>query len=104
MQTIEENKDPRLPGAMIMFASTSCTGSSEDQYGVGDMDLSLYRPVKSIHGLTLVGSITVIQRHLSIWMQKHLPVCRKVGKHILIFIGVFRKSKLSTSTCLFVKC
>lgn len=36
--------DNRLPGAMIMFASTSCTGSSEDQYGVGDMDLSLYRP------------------------------------------------------------
>lgn len=36
--------DNRLPGAMIMFATTSCTGSSEDQYGVGDMDLSLYRP------------------------------------------------------------
>lgn len=41
---LEETKDPRLPGAMIMFSAALSTGSTENEYGVGDMDISLHRP------------------------------------------------------------
>lgn len=35
--TLTEIKMVRLPGAMIMFTSACCTGSTENGYGVGDM-------------------------------------------------------------------
>lgn len=44
INTLEEQCDPHLPGAMITFASVCSTGSSENQYGIGDMDISLHRP------------------------------------------------------------
>ena len=39
----EEISNQLLPGAMIQFTSIVNTGSSQNEYGVGDMDISLHR-------------------------------------------------------------
>ena len=42
--TLSKVEQPELPGAMIMFAATTSSGSHEDAFGVGTMDISLHRP------------------------------------------------------------
>lgn len=59
-----DKTETKLPGAMIFFKSVNSTGSKEDEFGVGDMDISLHRPGEKYPWLDL-GQINYSNPSLS---------------------------------------